>query len=94
LPVQVNQVALCAPGVPFTHADFAPLTLMSRLMTFNFLHPEIREKGGAYGASASLDGQILSLSSFRDPATLATLQTFQRAARWAARACVPPLESP
>ncbi len=48
LPVQVNQSALCVPAVPLTHSDAAPLSLLARLMTHGFLHPEIREKGACY----------------------------------------------
>ena len=54
--------------------------------TTGFLHREIREKGGAYGggaAAAPLSG-LFGFSSYRDPNTTATLDTFKAAAEWAA----------
>ncbi|KAI8824441.1 peptidase M16C associated-domain-containing protein [Fimicolochytrium jonesii] len=90
LPIAVNFTAKSYLGVPYTHADGPALQLLSSLMTHNFLHREIREKGGAYGGGASyspLEG-TMSLFSYRDPPTGLdnTLSTYKKAVQWAANA--------
>ncbi|KAI5292991.1 Presequence protease, mitochondrial [Ascosphaera acerosa] len=85
LPYQVSYTGLALPTVPFTDPASAPLSVLSQLLTHNFLHPEIREKGGAYGASASnapLSGQF-TLTSYRDPNPLNTLGVFSAAGAFA-----------
>jgi len=71
--------------VPFTHADAAPLLVLAKLLRANFLHREIREKGGAYGGLAgyNADGGLLSLLSYRDPHLLRTLDVYRQAIDWA-----------
>lgn len=85
LPYQVSYTGLAFPTVPFTDPSSAPLSLLSQLLTHNFLHPEIREKGGAYGAfagNAPLAGHF-TLSSYRDPNPLNTLKVFNAAGTFA-----------
>ncbi|KAI5306012.1 hypothetical protein KEM56_002538 [Ascosphaera pollenicola] len=85
LPYQVSYTGLAFPTVPFTDPLSAPLSLLSQLLTHNFLHPEIREKGGAYGAfagNAPLAGHF-TLSSYRDPNPLNTLRVFNAAGTFA-----------
>ena len=42
--------------------------VLSELLTFNYLLPSIREKGGAYGAGCAMnESGIISMYSFRDP---------------------------
>lgn len=45
------------------------LVLASRILKSKYLHPLIREQGGAYGADASFDphARLFSLSTYRDP---------------------------
>ena len=76
-PLQVNAVALCAKSAPLDHPDIAKLRVLSVLLSNNYLHKEVRERGGAYGASMSVrrDG-TLSLFSYRDPNTVDTVETF------------------
>ncbi len=83
--VPVNYVSRVFKAVPFTHPDSAALMVLSKLMRANFLHREIREKGGAYGgmASYSAEGGIFSLLSYRDPHLVRTLKVFDDAVRWA-----------
>ncbi|KAF9892578.1 Mitochondrial presequence protease [Aspergillus nanangensis] len=79
LPYKVYYSGLAMQTVPFVHTSSAPLSVLSQLLTHNYLHPEIREKGGAYGAAASngpLKG-IFALTSYRDPNPLNTLKVFQ-----------------
>ena len=65
----VHYCALALPTVPYTHEDSAPLRILAKLLSAKFLLPEIREKGGAYGAGAASNPstgnllQFLSLNS-------------------------------
>ncbi|KAL2815581.1 Metalloenzyme, LuxS/M16 peptidase-like protein [Aspergillus cavernicola] len=79
MPYKVYYSGLALPTVPFTHSSNATLSVLSQLLTHNYLHPEIREKGGAYGAGAS-NGPIKGLfafTSYRDPNPVNTLKVFQ-----------------
>ena len=54
-------------------------------MTNNFLHREIREKGGAYGGRSSyspLSG-LVQMMSYRDPQVERTVDAYERAVDWA-----------
>ncbi|KAL5341303.1 mitochondrial presequence protease [Aspergillus crustosus] len=79
LPYKVYYSGLALPTVPFTHSSSATLSVLSQLLTHNYLHPEIREKGGAYGAGAS-SGPVkgfFAFTSYRDPNPVNTLKVFQ-----------------
>lgn len=79
-PFQVYYAAKALPGVAYTHRDGAPLQVLANMLTFKFLHREVREKGGAYGGGAAynaLDG-MLNFYSYRDPHPLQSLQTFDK----------------
>jgi Zn-dependent M16 (insulinase) family peptidase len=58
--------------------------VLAYVMSNGYLHREIREKGGAYGGGArqSRDG-VLACYSYRDPNTLATIEHFHGAIKWA-----------
>jgi Zn-dependent M16 (insulinase) family peptidase len=78
LPYQVSYSGLALQTVPFVDRSSAPLSVLSQLLTHKYLHPEIREKGGAYGAGAS-SGPVqgmFSLSSYRDPNPMNSLAVF------------------
>ncbi|KAJ4443871.1 hypothetical protein ANN_05658 [Periplaneta americana] len=82
-PIPVNFAAKSLPTIYYCHADFAPLRVLARLVTSKFLHPHIREKGGAYGSGLSLSPSgVLSFYSYRDPNTTATFDTFDQASAW------------
>ena len=69
--------------MPYSHPDFAPLRIMSRILSLKFLHTEIREKGGAYGGGvAPTSSGIISFYSYRDPNSTLTLDTFERSSDW------------
>lgn len=87
LPVPVNFTSKVLPGASYLSPDFAPLRVLAGIMSSKFLHPEIREKGGAYGggASASATG-LFSFYSYRDPKSFETIDTFDRAVEWAIKA--------
>jgi len=86
VPSQTNYCAATLRTVPYTHPDAAALVLLAQGVSTLYLHREIREKGGAYGgnAGASSLGGTFSMSSYRDPRTVETLQVFKDAAQWAA----------
>ena len=55
---------------------------MSRILTNDYLHNEIREKGGAYGSGAGSQNHALSLYSYRDPHLQRTIDAFAQAPEW------------
>jgi len=82
----VNYVTRVFRAVPYTHEDGAALTVLSKLLRAEFLHREIREKGGAYGGLASYNSEsgLFSMLSYRDPHILRTLDVYDQAVAWAA----------
>lgn len=69
--------------MPYTSADFAKLRVLAKLLTAKYLHPEIREKQGAYGGGARLtDDGVFTFYSYRDPENLKTLDTFDSSTKW------------
>ncbi|MCW8859112.1 MAG: peptidase M16, partial [Deltaproteobacteria bacterium] len=81
----VNYVTRVFRAVSYTHPDSAALTVLSKLLRAEFLHREIREKGGAYGglASYSAEAGLFSMLSYRDPHILRTLNVYDQAIAWA-----------
>jgi hypothetical protein len=82
--IPVSYVTRCFRTIPYAHRDAAALNVLATLLRANFLHREIREKGGAYGgmASNSSDGGIFCLLSYRDPHLERTLDVYKRALEW------------
>jgi Zn-dependent M16 (insulinase) family peptidase len=83
--VPVAYVTRVFRTLPFTHPDASSLLVLAKLLRANFLHREIREKGGAYGGLAGNDseGGLFSLLSYRDPHLVRTLDVYQSAIEWA-----------
>ena len=46
---KVNHVWCVIPTVPYTDPVCGVLRIISKILSLNYLHREIREKGGAYG---------------------------------------------
>ncbi|XP_073256731.1 presequence protease, mitochondrial-like [Porites lutea] len=84
VPFPVNYISRCLPTVPYTHEDFPKLRILAKMLSANFLHREIREKGGAYGSGAKIGGGIFSFYSYRDPNFEETLSAFEHSVQWAA----------
>ena len=82
LPVQY--VTRVFKTVPYCDPDSAPLTVLARLLRAEFLHREIREKGGAYGGMAGHNSGagLFSMMSYRDPHLERTLKVFDNAIDW------------
>jgi Zn-dependent M16 (insulinase) family peptidase len=84
LPYSVNYAALTLRGIPYTHPDSGVLRVLAKYIDQKRIHPEIREKGGAYGGSARfkpLEG-IFAFTSYRDPSFERTLDIMRDAGRW------------
>ncbi|KAK5075762.1 Mitochondrial presequence protease [Exophiala xenobiotica] len=85
LPFQVSYTGTCLQTAAYASPDKAPLRILGQLLTHNFLHPEVREKGGAYGASGSASpiSSLFTMASYRDPNPRNSLLTFRKAGAWA-----------
>ena len=57
--------------------------VLAALLSSKFLHPEIREKGGAYGGGASASDGAFTFYSYRDPKNLETFSVYSRSADFA-----------
>lgn len=57
--------------------------MLAKLLSAKYLHPELRERRGAYGGGARLasDG-VLTFFSYRDPQSLETLDVFDGTSKW------------
>ena len=80
LPMQVNFAAMAFRTVPYFTADYAPLTILADLLSSDYLHRQIREKEGAYGAGASHDPNrgTMTFYSYRDPNNLKTYDIYKQ----------------
>ncbi|KAF2076387.1 hypothetical protein CYY_002292 [Polysphondylium violaceum] len=81
IPATVNYVSQNYQSVPYTHQDSSNLQVLSKVLS-EYLHKEIREKGGAYGGGVSLDSGLISFYSYRDPNLLKTLNAFNESIQW------------
>jgi hypothetical protein len=81
---QVNFCAQAHDAVPWTHADSPLLSVLSGVLRNGYLHPQIREKGGAYGGGASYDADsgTFRFFSYRDPRLLETFDIFDGTLAW------------
>ena len=88
---QVNFCAKAYLAVPEAHADAAALAVLAHYLQDGYLHPAIREKGGAYGAGAQFDPESATFRfySYRDPRISDTLQDFDRSLIWLRTAADP-----
>ena len=70
--------------VRYQHPDAPVLLVLANYVRDTFLHKELREKGGAYGAyaQANTGGGSFYLGSYRDPNITRTYDTYDRAVRW------------
>jgi len=68
VPTQVNYVSKSFPtNIAYSNPDSPVLMLLTKIVSLNYLHNEIREKGGAYGSNVSSGGGLLTFSTYRDP---------------------------
>jgi Zn-dependent M16 (insulinase) family peptidase len=80
-PSQVNHCFQAWAVPDERHPDAGALAVAAELLTHQFLHTSIREKGGAYGGVAGyLAGAgVFSLKSYRDPRLAGTFADFAAA---------------
>ncbi len=79
-PLQIAHCAMLMPAPHYSHPDEPLLAIGAHLLTMDYMLPEIRFKGNAYGAGfryAPLNGHF-HLYSFRDPKIATTIETFRR----------------
>ena len=82
-PFPINFTSQSVATVSYSHPDYAPLRVLAALLGSKFLHPEIREKGGAYGGGASASDGAFTFYSYRDPKNLETFSVYEKSADWA-----------
>jgi presequence protease len=70
--------------VRYQHPDAPVLLVLANYVRDTFLHRELREKGGAYGAyaQANTGGGSFYMGSYRDPNIVRTYDTYDGAVRW------------
>ena len=85
-PVAYCACAFKSPRIGDNDAPY--IFLASKILASNFLLPNIREKGGAYGAYAmhGFESGVFNMASFRDPHPEETLKIFDLALKWAREA--------
>jgi Zn-dependent M16 (insulinase) family peptidase len=78
--------------VRYQHPDAPVLLVLANYLRDTFLHREVREKGGAYGAyaQANTGGGTFYLGSYRDPNIVRTYDTFDRAVTWVTQGEIEP----
>ena len=81
-PFPINFTSQSVSTVSYAHPDHAKLRVLAALLGSKFLHPEIREKGGAYGGGASAGDGAFTFYSYRDPKNLETFSVYERSADW------------
>jgi Zn-dependent M16 (insulinase) family peptidase len=82
VPVAFNVRAF--KTVRYTQPDAPALLVLANYLRDNFLHKELREKGGAYGgyANASTGAGFFYLGSYRDPNIARTYAVYDQVAQW------------
>lgn len=79
----VNYCSKSILTVPYTSKAYAPLQVLSKLLTSKYLLPVVREQNGAYGAGARQDiNGTFSFYSYRDPRSQETLEVFDDSINW------------
>ncbi len=80
--LQVSFSALCAPAPHYSSADAIPFEIGASIISSDYMLPEIRFKGNAYGAGLSYlpAGAELVFSTYRDPHVAESFETMMRAA--------------
>ena len=81
---QVNFCAKVFPTVPDSHEDSPVLSVLAGVLRNGYLHPVIREQGGAYGGGAMHDNAngVFRFYSYRDPNLMDTFVAFEKSLDW------------
>ncbi|MBN2657290.1 MAG: insulinase family protein [Spirochaetales bacterium] len=80
VPSTVSYVSLSIPGSRLGTKEHASSLLLSHLLKTGYLWEQIRMRGGAYGAFASISGLegVFSFGSYRDPNIVKTLEAYKK----------------
>lgn len=80
-PLTVNNCVESLIGPTYAnYQDYGVGLVLSEMLTFNYLLPSVREKGGAYGAGCRVnESGLIDFYSFRDPNIQSTYDNFERA---------------
>lgn len=80
-PGQVNHCVIAWQAPALDHPQAPSLAVAAELLSNQLLHQALRERGGAYGGSASYSSGtgVFSMSSFRDPRLAGTYADFETA---------------
>ena len=80
-PLAVNNCVESMLGPTLSdHQNYGVGLVLSELITYNHLHPLIREKGGAYGGGCRMnESGLINFFSFRDPQLTQTYNNFEKA---------------
>lgn len=79
----VNYCSKSILMVPYKNKFYAPLQILSKILTSKYLLPVVREQNGAYGAGAKLDmNGSFNFYSYRDPRNKETLDVFDNTLTW------------
>ncbi|MBA3686885.1 MAG: insulinase family protein, partial [Planctomycetes bacterium] len=72
--------------VPLGHDDAAALAVAAQMLGHGYLHPKVREQGGAYGGNAGINHHtgVFALTSYRDPRLAETFTDFRSGRAWLA----------
>lgn len=80
----VNHTALAFAAPALRHPQAAALAVGARILVNRWLHPRIRERGGAYGGGAQYGGGAFTLTSYRDPRLAETYADMRAGLAWLA----------
>ena len=80
LPSDIAFNTMAIPSVSYTHELSPYMSLLAKLIKHLRLHPEIREKGGAYGHGAIHNPlqHVFTLNTYRDPHIDRSYDVFHR----------------
>jgi hypothetical protein len=76
---QVNNVILGFKCPSYDDEDAPKLRVLASFFENKYIHPMIREKGGAYGGRCGYESKVILFSSYRDPRLLETLADYNKA---------------
>lgn len=81
IPAEVCYVAKVIPAAFYREEQSAPLLVLSRWLSNNYLYNRIRVQGGAYGGMSQYEpgNGLFSFLSYRDPNLLETLSVYESA---------------
>jgi Zn-dependent M16 (insulinase) family peptidase len=85
--LQVGFAAMTLPAASLAEREAGSEAVLAHWLSTGALWEELRMKGGAYGASANPDGveRVFTLSTYRDPNTIRSLEAFPAILKEAAR---------